>query len=1127
MRNLKKFLALVLAMVMAFSLMLTASAANEQDNGTHQYGDETVSDTFKEAVDVLYGMGIMTGDNGNFYGDRDVMRSEMAAVIYRLVTGDTKQLKSPLYASIAAERFSDVKESDWFAPYIGFCYDLGLVKGHDGKYNPWGNVNGYETLIMALRAIGYGKNGEYEGAYWYINASSDGTLYGLLRDVDKTHYANTLSANTKREVVASIIFQAAQKPQVVYRLGNYDPYVGVPVGTGNNKLNPSLGQKNFGLTYNYGVVVGNQSTGETVTKVSFPLDVVITGGNLVAAAIADTIKDNCYSYANTAAGTDGNVTLSMQWTTDLRFFGHAVKVWYDYRSTNGTVSTVTAGTGSVSFQDNLKTYALYNRATKAEVVKATADTDLTAANTTPNAGKLGAEVLKAGFTKNATTDAFFNYSFGPNTAARATSNATYASPIKENNTATAAPYYVVISNSANNQVDLVISLDMTVTQISQSNSVQTPNFVSVNSGNVTPYFGIAGDRLAITDAYGQAKGNRTNIIQSSLGAASTTELGANVAAIEITGTTGVVNGTANAGNFANTTAAPLSSTYYHELFKLDRTVTKTVIAHNPVTEELTFSDGTTMERSWLADTVSDNRILDLDTTAANNSTKNVARAHAPGVYGTYTFTLDEDDNYIFWSTEGSGQTFIYGTYLDYQQPVATSTFTYPLVGVIDGEMVTRNITTGTENVATGTAGSYHDAMNAASYSASSLPKRDANGVVGADVKDGKYMGFYISDAGALTPVVGAGSTWKQGTATYFGTTAVAISKSDVNIGAKLVGKEANNTGLYLNQNTVFHIVSGAGTDSQKVETVTGLSGLMGDSASVTIHGEKLVSAVPSTTASKYWPLLNTTKNSDMIYYTQDKFDYAQDYTTTAFAVTEVYIPAEAITRTGNTVNTLYFVGNNTPGIWNNTGEKATLFTVYDLTGEAHNLWIQGWAHKTPGATTPGGTADAAFASAAAMIADDTTAKDNFFVNLVDTGKKTNGDQTVYTVAAVSSTANDNDLGIVGRYVQTVNTGAAFTMSDANDDSTTAQNYDYIASTFSQYIASIGVNRADLWNVEGAKVVNLNTAKWPGVTDVITLNQASSIKDVVGANQGIPVSAVRNADNAQKLDVIFVDAAATP
>ena len=116
---------------------------------------------------------------------------------------------------------------------------------------------------------------------------------------------------------------------------------------------------------------------------------------------------------------------------------------------------------------------------------------------------------------------------------------------------------------------------------------------------------------------------------------------------------------------------------------------------------------------------------------------------------------------------------------------------------------------------------------------------------------------------------------------------------------------------------------------------------------------------------------------------------------------------------------------------------------------------------------------------------------------------------------------------MGRYVQTVNTGAAFTMSDANDDSTTAQNYDYIASTFSQYIASIGVNRADLWNVEGAKVVNLNTAKWPGVTDVITLNQASSIKDVVGANQGIPVSAVRNADNAQKLDVIFVDAAATP
>ena len=60
MRNLKKFLALVLAMVMAMSLMVSVNAAVvNPDNATNKYGDGTqVLDEFKEAVDVLSGMGL-------------------------------------------------------------------------------------------------------------------------------------------------------------------------------------------------------------------------------------------------------------------------------------------------------------------------------------------------------------------------------------------------------------------------------------------------------------------------------------------------------------------------------------------------------------------------------------------------------------------------------------------------------------------------------------------------------------------------------------------------------------------------------------------------------------------------------------------------------------------------------------------------------------------------------------------------------------------------------------------------------------------------------------------------------------------------------------------------------------
>lgn len=1069
MRNLKKFLALVLAMVMAFSLMLTASAANEQDNGTNQYGDATVSDTFKEAVDVLYGMGIMTGDNGNFYGNRDVMRSEMAAVMYRLVTGDTKQLKSPLYASIAAERFSDVKESDWFAPYIGFCYDLGLVKGHDGKYNPWGKVNGYETLIMALRAIGYGKNGEYEGDYWYINASSDGTLYGLLKDVDKTHYANTLSANTKREVVASIIFQAAQKPQVVYRLGNYDPFVGVPVGTGNNKYNLSLGEKNFGLTYGVGVIVGNQSTGEDTTRVNF--DLSKSGGYR-------EITDYCYDVAQDYKANEHNI-LDMKWPTDLRFFGHAAKVWYDYRE---------------DANEQFKTYALYDRATLTKVVKATGAVGLDDAGT----NDLGKVVKAAGFTLNAATTAFQNYSFGP-MQARGTD--AYKSPILTLNATKAAtedaPYYLVISNSANKTADLVITLDLTVTQISQSNLVQDPNFVSVNAGNVAEYFGIAADRLGITDAYNQAKGKRLNILADSLGAASTTELGAPVLAVKVTGTTGANAGDTN-GNFTNTESAPLSSDYYHELFKLTKTMVKTVIARNPKTEELTFNDGSTMKRSWLADTVADNRLLDLGVNAADNSEENYDRFHAPTVMGTYTFTVDENDEYIFWSTETSTKTFIYGTYLDYQQPVATSTFTYPLVGVIDGKMVTRNIINGTANNG--------NDMSNAEYEASELPKRDSYSAIGAQVEDGVYQGFYITEKGKVESVLAVNngtSEWKQAAkgGDYFGAN-ITINAKDVNVEAKAVGADGTTkTGLYLTNTSKIHVVSGSGTDTQEIKTFNGIKDFLGTSKDVTIKAGDTVGANKS-------PLKTGGDFADMIYWTQKTFNYAQDYTTTAWAVDEVYIPAEAISRTGTVSNSLYFIGDRTVSLLNNEGEDASQFTMYNAKGEKEFVWIAGLP------------TDAANTSATAKILGADSG--DFFVNLVDTGDKANDNKPIYTLAEVSTTADDDNAGIVGLYVQDVEAaGNKMVLDEANDVGADAV-FTYLASTYSQHIASIGSTRANLWNVEGATVVNLDTDTFPGVKDVATLNAASSIKNPIGANQGVKVSAVRNADNAQKLDVIFVN-----
>ena len=51
-------------------------------------------------------------------------------------------------------RFEDVKDTDWFAPYVEVCAERGLLNGvGEGKFNPGGILNGDEALVMAARVL--------------------------------------------------------------------------------------------------------------------------------------------------------------------------------------------------------------------------------------------------------------------------------------------------------------------------------------------------------------------------------------------------------------------------------------------------------------------------------------------------------------------------------------------------------------------------------------------------------------------------------------------------------------------------------------------------------------------------------------------------------------------------------------------------------------------------------------------------------------------------------------------------------------------------------------------------------------------------------------------------------------
>ena len=234
MRNLKKILALVLALVMSFSLMATANAFTDS---------EKITDTYETAVTVLDGLKVFQGyEDGSFRPQDAIKRSEVAAIIYRIVTGDVAGTQVGIYADY--NKFTDVKSTSWYAGYVNFCANAEYIKGRDAKtFDPDAYVTGYEALAMILRAIGYDKNGEFTGSNWQVQTAATGEQRGITKNISE----GTLGTYATREVVAEILFQTILVDKV-----NYTPAFGYQLD------DTSLGWDTFELEEITGVVVANE-----------------------------------------------------------------------------------------------------------------------------------------------------------------------------------------------------------------------------------------------------------------------------------------------------------------------------------------------------------------------------------------------------------------------------------------------------------------------------------------------------------------------------------------------------------------------------------------------------------------------------------------------------------------------------------------------------------------------------------------------------------------------------------------------------------------------------------------------------------------------------------------------------
>ena len=155
----KKFLSLVLALVMTMSLVTVSAGAKDFTD------DDKI--TYDEAVAVISALDIVDGyEDGSFKPTDTLTRGAAAKIICNLILGPTTA--DALKADTAP--FKDVPTSNVFAGYITYCAQQGIISGYaDGTFKPGNTLTGYAFMKMLLGALGYDAQIEgYVGANWSV-----------------------------------------------------------------------------------------------------------------------------------------------------------------------------------------------------------------------------------------------------------------------------------------------------------------------------------------------------------------------------------------------------------------------------------------------------------------------------------------------------------------------------------------------------------------------------------------------------------------------------------------------------------------------------------------------------------------------------------------------------------------------------------------------------------------------------------------------------------------------------------------------------------------------------------------------------------------------------------------------
>lgn len=207
----KKILSLFLAVTMAFSMSVTAFAAD--------FKDVTESHDQYEAVETLETLNIINGYGDEIYGPNDILtRAQACTMLVRAMYGDDVH-----YNTIDA--FKDVPVNHWARVFIDTAYRHGLMAGYGGGvFGPEDKLSYTQTARVILNALGYG------ALEWPIGVNTVAYELGLYDNVKVTDF----ESGCTRAHAAQMIYNA-------FDLELVKEYAGQHFGINKNFLNDVLG----------------------------------------------------------------------------------------------------------------------------------------------------------------------------------------------------------------------------------------------------------------------------------------------------------------------------------------------------------------------------------------------------------------------------------------------------------------------------------------------------------------------------------------------------------------------------------------------------------------------------------------------------------------------------------------------------------------------------------------------------------------------------------------------------------------------------------------------------------------------------------------------------------------------